>query len=267
MIRAELHGKISSKLKKMEDILTSNVFSFFKYSDRIYLKDYLRRLGLIVSISEANKAEFEFWPRYPDNTEPDLVVTCGRYYILFEAKLYSDFSPETLTMASQIDREVKMGKREAEIQKREFIYIAITAEYYFNKKKYAKYASQKYFYWTNWSAITTYLFGIIEEDNSKSNKLYIEDLYALLVKKRLRSFVGLNDIYPSEEVKAPDIVFYDLNTSAFKGEYTGMYEILAPFPPISEYRKFFYRLFFDFSTDLKINNEEKVFYDTTNRHK
>ena len=262
MIRAELHGKISSKLKDMEDLLTSNVFSFFKYSDREYLKDYINRLGLNVSLSEANRANFNFWPRYPDNTEPDLVITCGRYYILFEAKYKSGFSPETLTLASQIDREVKMGKREAEIQNREFVFIAITAEYYFIKKKYAKHANRSYFHWTNWSAITTYLFGMIEQDKLYGDKLYVEDLYALLVKKRQRSFIGLSDIYPSENVNAPNIVFYDSITSVYIGEYTGFYEMLAPFPPIGVYTKIFNRKLFDFSTDFKFSNEKKVFYET-----
>ena len=48
MYLAELHGKLSSKLEGMEDLLTSNVFSFFKYSTRkIFLKSYLAELGLL----------------------------------------------------------------------------------------------------------------------------------------------------------------------------------------------------------------------------
>ena len=34
MYLAEIHGKLSAKLERKEDILTSNVFSFFKYSNR-----------------------------------------------------------------------------------------------------------------------------------------------------------------------------------------------------------------------------------------
>jgi hypothetical protein len=266
LISAELQGKISSKLKKMEDLLTSNVFSFFKYSDRSLLKGYLHKLGLSVSSAEANTAIFEFWPRYVDNTEPDLVIVCGRYYILFEAKLYSDFSPETLTLASQIDREVKMGKAEAESRNREFVYIAITAEYFLNKKKYSKFINQKYFHWTNWSAVTKYLFEIIETNTRYKSNLYVEDLYALLVKKRLRSFVGLNDIYRSGNVNVPNVLFYDSNTSVYKGEYSGYHKILASHPPIETYKKFFNRKIFDFSEDLKLTNEKKVFYEKTSHH-
>ena len=81
MIIAELKGKIPSKMNDLEDILTSNVFSFFKYSNKLLLKDYLCQLGVEVTATESEKAEFIFWPQYPDGTEPDLVICCGKYYI------------------------------------------------------------------------------------------------------------------------------------------------------------------------------------------
>jgi len=57
------------ELSRMEDVLTSNVFSFFKYSTRdIFLKGYLKQLGFNVSDQEANEAEFIFWPRFEENT-------------------------------------------------------------------------------------------------------------------------------------------------------------------------------------------------------
>ena len=93
MIIAELNGKIPSKLEDKEDILTSNIFSFLKYSSRRLLKDYLSLLGIDVTLNDSKNAEFIFWPKYDDRTEPDLVIVCGDNYILFEAKLYSDFSP------------------------------------------------------------------------------------------------------------------------------------------------------------------------------
>src|ERR1035437_2711851 len=130
MIIAELYGKIPSKLEDKEDILTSNVFSFLKYSNRQLLKDYLSLLGLDVTLVEAKNAEFNFWTKYDDKTEPDLVIICGKYYILFEAKLYSDFAPETSKYDAQIIREIKMGKLAAESEDKNFVYIAITAEYY-----------------------------------------------------------------------------------------------------------------------------------------
>jgi len=87
MYLAELHGKLSSSVERQEDILTSNVFSFFKYSNReIFLKEFLSRSGCHVTSEEANKAEFIFWPRFEENTEPDLVIIVGKYYLLIEAK-------------------------------------------------------------------------------------------------------------------------------------------------------------------------------------
>ena len=78
MYLAELHGKLSPKLERMEDVLTSNVFSFFKYSAReVFLKGYLEMLGFGVSEQEAGAAEFLFWHRFEDNTEPDLIIRLG----------------------------------------------------------------------------------------------------------------------------------------------------------------------------------------------
>ena len=64
MIIAELKGKIPSNLDHKEDILTSNVFSFFKYSDRRLFKEYLYQLGLEISLNDAENAEFKFWSSY-----------------------------------------------------------------------------------------------------------------------------------------------------------------------------------------------------------
>ena len=53
MYLAELRGKLSSRVERMEDILTSNGFSFFKYSTRdIFLKNYLNKLGFNISNQE-----------------------------------------------------------------------------------------------------------------------------------------------------------------------------------------------------------------------
>ena len=93
MYLAEFRGKLSSRVERMEDVLTSNVFSFFKYSNRdIFLKNYLNKLGFNISNQEAEGAEFRFWPVFEDGTEPDLVIMVGNYYLLIEAKYFSEFS-------------------------------------------------------------------------------------------------------------------------------------------------------------------------------
>jgi len=171
MIIAELNGKIPSKLDDKEDILTSNVFSFFKYSNRQIFKDYLSKLGIDITLQESENAEFIFWPSYEDGTEPDLVIICGKYYLLFEAKLYSDFSPKTKSIASQIEREISMGRMTADNLNKEFVYIAITAEYYKDRKKYLKYETEELFFiWTNWQFIASFIENKLESENLQQNR-------------------------------------------------------------------------------------------------
>jgi hypothetical protein len=111
MYLAELCGKLSSRVERMEDVLTSNVFSFFKYSSRdIFLKKYLNKLGFDISVREAEEAEFKFWPVFEDGTEPDLVIMAGNYYLLIEAKYFSEFSEGTKKDEHQLLREIKNGQ-------------------------------------------------------------------------------------------------------------------------------------------------------------
>ncbi len=118
MYQAELKGKLSGTNEEKEDILTSNVFSFFKYSNRkIFLYQFLKNLGLQITPEDAINAEFEFWPQYDDHTEPDVVIVVGKYYLLFEAKFLSGFGEETKDLESQIKRELKQGSLEAANQR------------------------------------------------------------------------------------------------------------------------------------------------------
>jgi hypothetical protein len=223
MIIAELKGKIPGRFYDKEDILTSNVFSFFKYSDRQIFRDYLGALGITVSPSESRDAEFYFWQCYEDNTEPDLVVLCGKYYMLFEAKLYSDFSHETDIVESQMEREIKMGKMSARNLKKEFVYIVLTAEYFKDKFKYTALENRDFlFIWTNWQFIAYFLNEKLENGLPQYNE-FANDLYSLLVKKRLRSFVGISNINMPKKFFLGPSVFYNLELSKFKGEFTGFY--------------------------------------------
>jgi len=78
MYLAELHGKLSSNAERKEDILTSNVFSFFKYADRkVYLKQLITLLGIEANDNDLETADFVFWPNYDDHTQPDLVTVVG----------------------------------------------------------------------------------------------------------------------------------------------------------------------------------------------
>jgi len=262
MIVAELNGKIPSKLNDKEDILTSNVFSFFKYSDRQLFKDYLSELEIKVTLNESENAEFIFWPSYEDGTEPDLIVVCGKYYLLFEAKLYSDFSPKTSTTYSQIEREIKMGKMSAKNLNKEFVYIALTAEYYKNRNKYQKYEKRDFlFIWTNWQFISSFIDRKLESDNLQRDKEFANDLFSLLVKKRLRSFEGIKNLKINNEIKLSDNIFYNVNTSKFKGEFSGFMENLQGFEKINTYQKIYQKSFFLSLNNFEIFNNQKVFYN------
>jgi len=227
MIIAELNGKIPSKFDDMEDILTSNVFSFFKYSDRQLFKDYLSKLGIEVTLKESENAEFIFWPSYEDGTEPDLVVICGNYYLLFEAKLYSDFSLKTSTTESQIEREIKMGKMSAEYLNKKFVYIALTAEYYKTRSKYQKYKKKDFsFIWTNWQFISSFIEKKLEYEDMKQNKNFANDLYLLLVKKNLRSFQSFEQLNYNYNRK---YIFFESKTAKFRGKFMGYSDVLSGF--------------------------------------
>ena len=71
-------------------------------------------MGFGVSEQEAKAAEFLFWHRLEDNTEQDLVIKVGRYYLLFEAKYFSGFAGGTEVTDAQLLREIKGGRLEAD---------------------------------------------------------------------------------------------------------------------------------------------------------
>lgn len=261
MIIAELNGKLPSKLKDKEDILTSNVFSFFKYSNRKWFKDYLSEIGIEISLEESEKAEFIFWPNYEDRTQPDLVVVCGNYYLLFEAKLYSDFSPKSANSESQIEREILMGKMSAENLDKEFVYIALTAEYYKNKIKYEKYDNDKLnFIWTNWQEISNFIENILENGNTKQNKQFADDLFTLLVNKKLRSFKGVTKIRIPNKIEYIKLIFYNMNTSKFKGEFTGFLQNLQNFKKIIKYKKKYQKSFFTTLKKFDVFIDQNIIY-------
>jgi len=262
VIIAELKGKIPSKFNDKEDILTSNVFSFFKYTDRQLLKVYLLQLGLDVDSTDSKNAEFIFWPSYDDGTEPDLIIICGKYYILFEAKLYSDFAPKTSSLDSQIEREITMGKITAKNLNKEFVYIAITVEYYKQKNKYSKYENRDFlFIWSNWQMIASFIHSGLVDNILKQDIEFAKDLYSLFVKKKLRNFKGYKSTTSLFPVATQGSIFYSINTSKYKGEFTGFIENLKDFEEIKVYQNKFKKIFFKSLNTYKNNTNKEVFYN------
>jgi hypothetical protein len=230
---AELKGKLSLSDEKKEDVLTSNVFSFFKYSTRkIFLKEYLRRLGFSVTDNEVETAEFLFWPRYEENTEPDLVLIVGIYYLLFEAKYFSDFGQETVTTRSQLIREITGGMLDAKAYQREFHLIAITADHYHKPWKFESipHDLQQHLQWTNWQMVSRLLYDMLKYgwDLNCEDRDFAQDLYYLLDKKNLRNFFGTHLAHRENPRLAQMVsIFFEAKTARHRGDFIGFLPSLS----------------------------------------
>jgi hypothetical protein len=215
MYVAELRGKLSKTISCKEDVLTSNVFSFFKYSKRSYfLWKFLRYLKLEVTKSEANEAKFIFWPKYDDKTEPDLVLIVGKYYILIESKYYSDFGE------NQLKKEADGGLLEAKNLNKDFLMLSITADYSEPKGKFYAIRKVVEFKWINWHFITTFLENCLK-DKALPDRVMAEDLYNLLIKKNLRIFDGFFKLFTREGIIERKFAFFDYITAKYRGEFVG----------------------------------------------
>ncbi len=247
MYLAELHGKLSQYNENKEDILTSNVFSFFKYADRaVFLRLYLRSLGLAITVEDARQAEFYFWPRYADNTEPDLVVLAGKYYLLFEAKYFSGFGEESLTTRHQLVREIEGGEHEAHNLDKVFQVIAITAHYTYqpNILNGMPDVYKDRIRWTNWQHVTWLLESQLEKtpELTPETRLFATDLYQLLLRKKLRSFMGAVALKATKPVHhSPNTLFFQACTARYRGDFIGFESALAGQKHITQLPK---RLFF-----------------------
>lgn len=224
MYQAELRGKLPSRIKEMEDILTSNVFSFFKYSNPIFLKHYLNSLGFKISAQQASEAEFRFWPRFENETEPDLVIMIGGFYLLIEAKYFSDFSP------FQLLREIEGGKLEALSYGKEFALIIITADYYYKEDKFKPLPPEYrgYLRWTNWQGVSAFLGSILENNKftRKQDRDFVSDLYNLLDEKNLRAFRGWNVGFKMG-MEGHTSLFFEGTTAKFRGSFIGFAQSLS----------------------------------------
>lgn len=233
MYLAELHGKLSPKTERLEDLLTSNVFSFFKYSDReVFLKEYLRMLGFSVSSKEAREAEFMFWPRYEQNTEPDLVIRVGKYYILVEAKYFSDFDEGNNNIKPQLVREIECGSLDAKNYSQEFYLVAITADYYRKEHKFRVIPRifRSNFKWTSWQKIASFLELSLEKNPNinKKERDFALDLRDLLDRKNLRSFGGYNCFVTMHALSEHlDNIFFEAITAIFRGGFIGFAKSLS----------------------------------------
>jgi len=254
MYQVELQGKMPKSFQRMEDVLSSNVFSFFKYADRkLFLKRFLDDLGFKVTDADVKTASFCFWPRFEDNTEPDLVIKVGLYYILFEAKYFSGFGAKTEKTEAQLVREIRGGMFEADAYKREFALVAITADHVYRDLILSEIPLEfhQYIRWANWQKVSALIEQVLAaEKKLKANeRLFAEDLYSLLDKKNLRGYRGtllLIDKIPN--LMDREYIFFEAESARFRGDFIGFIESLSALDSIKTYQNLFF-----------INNEHKGF--------
>jgi hypothetical protein len=233
MYLAEIQGKFSLYNERKEDLLTSNVFSFFKYAPReIFLSKLLKTLSVPVALEDAVNAQFHFWPIYENNTEPDLVIVVGDYYLLFEAKYYSGFGQETITTGHQLVREIEGGEYEAGNLDKQFQLVIITADYHFDFVKYKDIPAdvRLRFKWINWQQIALLIYEILESGVELSTEVrsFAEDLYALLLKKNLRTYAGINVLARVGQLsECPNSVFFEASTAKYRGDFIGFMASLS----------------------------------------
>jgi len=248
MYMVELRGKLSQRIEGQEDILTSNVFSFFKYANRqVFLKGFLSKLlGIQVSDEEAENAEFSFWTRYDDRTEPDLVITVGDHYLLVEAKFRSKFNVENEEERSQLSREVKGGSLEARNLGKKFYIIALTADFSYKPENFQHVEEQLQlhnFKWINWQGICGFLLETVEQESLPSTTwLFCQDLCRLLDKKNLRSFRDFMGVLGGKPKFAyPAEIFFASETATFRGGFIGFQATLSYLERMNEspHRVFF----------------------------
>lgn len=279
MYIAELRGKFSPSEERKEDILTSDVFSFFKYADRqVFLAQFLKLLGLGVSRQDLAEVEFLFWHSFEDGTEPDLVIITGKYYLLVEAKFHSDFGQESEKIQHQLVREYKGGELEAHNMDKEFQLVAVTAHYARHQflAENSAYVSRD-LHWLNWHQIALLIASCLETHPglTQETRVFAEDLYDLLVKKNLRKYAGVDFLKNLRKVgsSSPQL-FFEAATAFYRGDFLGFTVSLQDSPRVQPLTgSIFYKnlslekraSFFDFTNyDPLGNPPEAIFYQETN---
>lgn len=232
MYVAELRGKLSERNERSEDILTSNVFSFFKYAKRrVFLKSFFNMLGLEISDDDVDNAEFQFWPKYADKTEPDLVIIAGKYYLLIEAKYFSSFEWSGEKESSQLSREIKGGLYEAKSLNKEFYLVAVTADYVYKPDTFSQVreaVSFKSLIWVNWQRIYNLLISILEGKYlTLEDRLFCQDLCSLLEQKNLRPFRDIKSVSNEIGFEPIENIFLASETLALRGDFLGFVRTLT----------------------------------------
>jgi hypothetical protein len=248
MTIAEIHGKLSSSgsniSDRLEDLLTSDVFSTFKYFSSNELLIHFLRKSINIKGEELSlpdnilKSEYIFWPRF-EHCEPDLLLKLYfpsklTYLVLIEAKYLSgkssEYKPDEGLEISEIPSD-QLAKEYFDLlkydssSKAKLIYL--TAHRSIPKKsiedsldelgKTMQIDSDNIVYWNTWYNIIPVIANIDVVTNK--DKYLLEDLELLMEKKRLVFFNGfhvedIENVEPflcsEKSEKVPNIFFEGL---------------------------------------------------------
>jgi hypothetical protein len=219
---AEIKGKISkygtNLSDRLEDKLTSDVFSIFRYLDpnklfRIFLEKSINvnEKEFIIN-NEIEEIEFIFWRKF-NRSEPDVVVEYKanntKFCIFFENKYMSGKSSNILleeeiliaeTPSDQIAREYfDMAENYPNCEKK---LVYLTCHRTIPKQalndsineieKISKKEALSNIFWNTWYHLLPIIDGLDDNELNTYERIMINDLKDLLIKKGLYSFNGIS---------------------------------------------------------------------------
>jgi len=201
MTIAELRGKLSPETTRQEDLLTSDVFGALKNVDRqAGLGGFLKLAGIELAADELATAEFSFWERMADRTEPDVIVRTASALLLIEAKYLSALGADR----TQLRRELDGGKKLARPGQSLHL-IAVTVDPAcpdaldaFRQTLEPEEATRVH--WTSWQQIAELMESICSDPEVDIvSRRYIEDLCRLFDRKNLRGFRGFTMLIDADQ--------------------------------------------------------------------
>lgn len=229
---AEIHGKISETgtnlSERMEDLLTSDIFGCMRYlPPQKVLIPFLGSAhsfhgNTLTVLDKIIKVHYSFWPwlKLPGRIpcEPDVVLgleTEGSqvHLVLVEAKYYSGLSSEEdehTEPSDQLARELDNldavscaaldWRLHLEIASRTLLFVTqdIGIPRALLAKSLAEYTHKRHkngdIYWASWRFLPSILERSLEKETVPENKAVLEDMLALLLRKELRMFGGVEPV-------------------------------------------------------------------------
>ncbi len=229
---AEIRGKISETgtnlSERMEDLLTSDIFGCMRYipAEKVlipFLQTAYSLHGNILTIpGEVIRVHYSFWPwlksakRIP--CEPDVVLGLETeenhmHLVLIEAKYYSGLSSEEDERAEpndQLARELdNLGVLSCatlgwgthlEIASRALLFVTqdMGIPHDLLAKSLAEYARKRNkdgdIFWASWRFLPSILERNLEKESVPENRAVMADMLALLLRKGLIMFGGVEPI-------------------------------------------------------------------------